>query len=298
MECMDWWEGFKSCVIHKIADAFYFLIYSSIYLSIAGAAMVYISCTMQHIPCSPSLLAIMFLATFSVYNINRKTDEKEDAINHSDRYSFTSRYGKVLFTSAILTYILAIALALCYGVKTALISAIPLICGILYSIAWLPKKFKYRRLKEIPFVKNLVVAFAWASTPALLPVYSSSSNAAIATLVVIIFFFTLVFINSVIFDLRDTEGDAASGVKTIPVLLGLSNTMKFLTGLNILSVAIVLPLSLQYLPLKFSCLLAAGMVYANFYILLFDKVKRTNLLCDAAADGQFILFGSLLYIAI
>ncbi|MDW7728243.1 MAG: UbiA family prenyltransferase, partial [Candidatus Methanoperedens sp.] len=213
---MDWWEGFKSCVIHKIADAFYLLIYSSIYLSIAGASMIYISCTMQHIPYSPSLLAIMFLATFSVYNINRKTDEKEDAINHSDRHSFTSRYGNVLFTSAILAYILAIGLALCYGIKTALVSSIPLLCGILYSIIWIPERFKYRRLKEIPFVKNLVVAFAWASTPALLPVYSSSYSESVATLVVIIFFFTLVFINSILFDLRDVEGDAASGVKTIP----------------------------------------------------------------------------------
>ncbi len=295
---MDLWEGFKSCVIHKIANAFYFLIYSSIYLSIAGASMVYISCIMQHIPCSPSLLAIMFLATFSVYNINRKTDEKEDAINHSDRYSFTSRYGKVLSTSAILAYILAIALALCYGVKTALISAIPLICGILYSIAWLPERFKYRRLKEIPFVKNLVVAFAWASTPALLPVYSNSSNAAVATLIVVIFFFTLVFINSVIFDLRDTEGDAASGVKTIPVVFGVQRTINFLACLNILLGLMDLLLCSAYLSLKFTYLLAAGMVYAIFYIFSFGKVKRTNLLCDVVADGQFLIFGSLLYISI
>ncbi len=259
--------------------------------------MVYISCVIQHIRCSFSLLAIMFLATFSVYNINRKTDEKEDAINHSDRHSFTSRYGKVLSTSAILTYILAIALALCYGVKTALISVIPLICGILYSIAWLPKKFKYRRLKEIPFVKNLVVAFAWALTPALLPVYSVSSSVDAVTLIVIIFFFTLVFINSVVFDMRDTEGDAASGVKTIPVIIGLPKAIKFLSGLNIFSGVIILPLSLSYLSLRFTYILATGMIYANFYILFFNKEKMTNLLCDVAADGQFILFGSLLYIA-
>ncbi len=293
---MDGWERLNAAITEKIISAFYFLIYSSIYLSSAGAAMVYISCVIQHVRCSFSLLAIMFLATFSVYNINRKTDEKEDAINHSDRYSFTRRYGKVLSTSAILAYTLAIALAFCYGVKTTLISAIPLICGILYSIAWLPERFKYRRLKEIPCVKNLIVAFAWASTPALLPVYSSSSNATVAVLIVIIFFFILVFINSVVFDMRDTEGDAASGVKTIPVTIGLPKTIKYLSGLNIFSGIIVLPLSLSYLSMRFTYILATGMIYANFYILFFNKEKMTNLLCDAAADGQFILFGSLLYI--
>ncbi|SNQ60966.1 UbiA prenyltransferase [Candidatus Methanoperedens nitroreducens] len=259
--------------------------------------MVYISCVLQHIKCSLSLLAIMFLATFSVYNINRKTDEKEDAINYSDRYSFTSRYWRVLSTSAILAYILAIALALCYGVKTTLISAIPLICGILYSIAWLPKKFKYRRLKEIPFVKNLVVAFAWALTPALLPVYSVSFSMNAMTLIIIIFFFTLVFINSVVFDMRDTEGDTSSGVKTIPVIIGLPKTIKSLSGLNIFSGIIILPLSLSYLSMKLTYILVTGMIYANFYILFSNKKKMTNLLCDAVADGQFILFGSLLYIA-
>lgn len=294
---MEGREGLKAIVTKKSTSIFYFLIYSSIYLSAAGAAMVYISCVLQHIPCSFSLLAIMFLATFSVYNINRKTDEKEDAINHSDRHSFTSRYGKVLSTSAILAYILAIALAFCYGVKTTLISAIPLICGILYSITWLPKKFKYRRLKEIPFVKNLVVAFAWALTPALLPVYSNSSNATVATFIVVIFFFTLVFINSVIFDLRDIEGDAASGVKTIPVVFGVRRTINFLACLNILFGLIDLLLCFAYLSPKFTYLLAAGMVYATFYVFSFSKVKRTNLLCDAVADGQFLIFGSLLYIA-
>lgn len=293
---MEGWERLKVIVRKKITNTFYFLIYSSIYLSAAGASMVYISCVMQHIPCSLSLLAIMFLATFSVYNINRKTDEKEDAINHSDRHSFTSRYGKVLSTSAILAYILAIALALGYGVKTALISAIPLVCGILYSIPWLPETFKYRRLKEIPFVKNLVVAFAWASTPALIPVYSRSSNAAVATLIVVIFFFTLVFINSVIFDLRDTEGDAASGVKTIPVVFGVQRTINFLAYKNILFGLMDLLLCSFYLSSKFTYLLAAGMIYCNLYLFSFGKVKETNLLCDAAADGQFLILGSLVYV--
>lgn len=295
---MGGWERLKATVTKKITNTFYFFIYSSIYLSIAGAAMVYISCVIQHIQCSFSLLAIMFLATFSVYNINRKTDEKEDAINHSDRYSFTSRYGKVLSTSAILAYILAIALGLCYGVKTALISAIPLVCGILYSIPWLPKKFRYRRLKEIPFVKNLVVAFAWASTPALLPVYSSSSKASVAAFVVIMFYFRLMFINSVTFDLRDTEGDTASGVKTIPVVFGVQRTINFLARSNILFGLVDLLVCSAYLSSKFTYLLSAGMVYGNLYLFSFDKVKEKNLLCDAAADGQFLILGSLLSILI
>ncbi|MFU8767876.1 MAG: UbiA family prenyltransferase [Candidatus Methanoperedens sp.] len=120
----------------------------------------------------------------------------------------------------------------------------------------------------------------------------------VATLVVIIFFFTLVFINSIIFDLRDAEGDAASGVKTIPVVFGVRRTINFLACLNLLFGLVDLLLCSAYLSSKFTYLLAAGMVYAIFYIFSFGKVKRTNLLCDAVADGQFLIFGSLLYIAV
>ncbi len=97
--------------------------------------------------------------------------------------------------------------------------------------------------------------------------------------------------------MRDTEGDAASGVKTIPVVFGVQRTINFLACLNILFGGIDLLLCSAYLSSKFTYLLAAGMVYANFYLFSFGKVKRTNLLCDAVADGQFILLGFLICIA-
>lgn len=259
--------------------------------------MVYISCTVQHIPCSLTLPAIMFLVTFSVYNINRKTDGNEDAINHPDRYSFTSRYGEILSNSAIFAYILAIVLALCCGLKTALISAIPLICGILYSFAWMPPGFRYRRLKEIPVVKNFVIAISWASAPALLPVYSNVSDVNVATLVVFIFFFISAFTNSVVFDMRDIKGDIASGVRTIPAMFGAKGTIKILTSLNLFFGLINLFLYPDYISFGFVYLFVAGMIYTNFCVLTFGKIKKANLICDLVTDGKFILFGSFLYIA-
>lgn len=294
---MDRWGRTQLNIICNFSNVFHLLIYSSVYLSFTGASMVYISCTIQHIPCNLTLPAIMFLVTFSVYNINRKTDGNEDAINHPDRYSFTSRYGKILSNFAILAYILAITLGLYCGVKTALISAIPLISGILYSIAWIPPGFGYRRLKEIPVVKNLVIAVSWASAPALLPVYSNVSDVNVATLVVFIFFFISAFTNSVVFDMRDIKGDIASGVRTIPAMFGAKGTIKFLICLNLFFGFIGLLMYLDYIFSEFVWLFVAGMIYINFCVLHFGKIRKANLFCDIATDGKFILFGSFLYIA-
>ena len=135
----------------------------------------------------------MFLVTFSIYNINRKTDEKEDSINHSKRYAFTKKYDTFLFTSALLAYILALTLASFQGIKAALVTAIPLLSGTLYSIIWIPKEFKYRRLKEIPVVKNLMVAIAWALTPTFLPIHFASNRTSVGTLITVYFFFISIY---------------------------------------------------------------------------------------------------------
>ncbi|MBN2487717.1 MAG: UbiA family prenyltransferase [Methanosarcinaceae archaeon] len=287
----------ETWVVDKFKNVFHFLTYSSIYLSIAGGAMVYISCATQHIRCSFTLFAIMFLVTFSVYNLNRKTDEEEDSINHLERFSFTKKYEKTLYYSALVAYFFSLLFAMSHGIKALLITSIPLICGILYSCVWIPKEFKYRRLKEIPGVKNFVVAIAWALTPTLLPTQFSSTGESLASFVIGAYFFSLVFINSVICDMRDIEGDAFSGVNTIPVMLGEQKTKTLLAALNLFVGLMVLMISIAHLSPIVTYLLAAGMIYAHLYIFSFDKVGQTDILCDMIVDGQFIILGGMLYIA-
>jgi 4-hydroxybenzoate polyprenyltransferase len=290
-------EKTERLVVDKLKDVFHFLTFSSIYLSIAGGAMMYISCVIQEVRFSFTLFAIMFLVTFSVYNLNRKTDEEEDSINHVERFSFTKKYEKTLYYSALIAYLLSLLFAMSHGIKALLITSIPLICGVLYSSVWIPKEFKYRRLKEIPGVKNFVVAIAWALTPTLLPTQFTSAGESLASFVIGAYFFSLVFINSVICDMRDIEGDAFSGVDTIPVILGAQRTKNMLAALNLFVGLMVLMISIAHLSPVITYFLAAGMIYAHLYIFSFDKVGQTDALCDMVVDGQFIILGGMLYIA-
>jgi 4-hydroxybenzoate polyprenyltransferase len=276
---------------HRIVE---YLVYSSVYLSFAAGAMVFISCILQGVTYSLIVASLGMLITYAIYNLNRKTDECEDAINHSHRYAFTKKYEKALYLSGIGAYVLALVISGFYGFSVFFISAIPLMAGLIYSTPLLPVKCRYRRLKEIPVVKSLLVTIAWALPPALLPVYVSGAAPSIITLAVILFFSSLVFINTVLFDIRDMDGDRALGIHTIPVLLGISRTKTLLTlvnlifGLAALSLLILSPISPIY-----SVLIIAGMIYAQAYILLFNNVSTVNLKCDVIADGQFIVIGML-----
>lgn len=284
--------GRVSCIIRESRD---YLMYSSIYLSIAAAAMACISCTLQGIEILPICAGIMFFVTYSIYNMNRKTDENEDVINHAARYSFTKKYEHPLLCSAICAYGFAVILAAGCGVTTLLVTIIPLVCGIAYSIPLLPHGNRYRRFKEIPAVKNLVVSIAWALPPALLPGYVSGSNPGVMAGITGLLFFTLVFINTTVFDMRDIRGDSLAGVRTIPVILGVKKTKILLTVANLVLGMVVILISMKIIPRAETIVLVFGVIYAQGYIVLFQEVATKNVLCDLIADGQFIVFGGLLY---
>jgi 4-hydroxybenzoate polyprenyltransferase len=275
-----------------------YLVYSSLYLSLAAGSMAFLSSVLHEVPFNPIVFFLGMLITYSVYNLNRKTDESEDAINHSSRYEFTKRHEKILFSTAISAYILALALSWLHGPVVVLISAIPLISGLIYSTPIFPRNFPYRRLKEIPVAKSLLVAFAWALPPALLPVYVAGAVPGTITLAVILFFFSLVFINTVLFDMRDVEGDRVTGVRTIPVCIGIEATKRLLNTVNVIFGAAVVFLLWNEIPLTYLLLIVTGILYAHWYIRNYQKISESNLLCDLIADGQFIALGLFMIIIV
>ena len=282
----------------NVRSLFEFLLYSSLYLSIAAVAKVFVSSVMQEMPISPSACLILLLVTFSVYNMTRKTDESEDVIHHSRRYAFTKKHGRVLRHSSLAAYVIAFGIAGMHGIFAAGITAIPLVSGILYSMPFLPHGFRYRRLKDIPVVKNLIVGLAWAIPVALLPAACTGYSIGIMAYAVGIFFFLLSFINSTVFDIRDMEGDARSGVRTIPVMFGLQKTRILLSVLNLAGSAGVLALcSGCCLPPAEMTIIVGIEIYVQSYIVFFDGTALNMLMYDIVADGQNLLFGGLILLS-
>jgi len=272
------------------------VVYSSLYTSIMMAAMVYISCLLQGLPFNLVTTAILMLVVFAVYNLNRKTDEDEDVINHSERYNFTKKYESILFHSAICAFAIALCLAAFQGFGSLLITTLPLVAGIVYSVPLFPARFGFRRLKEVPFMKSLIVAFSWTIPATLLPICHAGLPVSAATGIVGVFFLLQTFTNTVICDIRDVEGDTASGVRTIPTILGPRRTLLLLIGMNI-SIGVALVLAGGFLSGFWTLLvLAAGMVYTLGYLLCFQRFGAEKLLFELFTDGEFIVLAVALYL--
>jgi 4-hydroxybenzoate polyprenyltransferase len=272
------------------------LIFSSVFMGLQGVGMVYISYLVQGLQPVPSVLVIMLLVPFSVYNMNRKTDEEEDSVNHPDRYRFTKRFLKPLEYGALAAYALAVVIAVPFGPGAVLVTLVPLIAGILYSVPMLPARFGYRRFKEIPLMKNLVVCGSWATILVLLPCAAAGTPVTVATLICFVFFFSYVFIASAIPDMRDTEGDARSGVRTIPVLIGVERTKTLLSVMNSVTGLVVIAVAVDAgFPLLITGLLAVTLVYTQCCIASFGRAGGNDFLCDILLDGGFVIVGGVVF---
>jgi len=99
------------------------------------------------------------------------------------------------------------------------------IAGSAYHVTILPEKlrkiFPYKSMKDIPSSRDLFVALAWATILTFLPQTIQSTlvidPASIATFSLI---FILSFLRSLIFDLRDIEGDRIMGRETLITIIG------------------------------------------------------------------------------
>jgi 4-hydroxybenzoate polyprenyltransferase len=273
------------------------LIFSSVFMGLQGVGMVYVSYLVQGLVPSAAVLAIMFLAPFSVYNMNRKTDEKEDSVNHPERFQFTSRFMKPLEYAAYSAYALAVLIAVPFGFVAVLVTLVPLIAGILYSVPILPKRLGYRRLKEIPVMKNLVVCSSWSTIAVLLPVVAAGAPVTLATVLCLVVLASWGFHASALPDMRDVKGDALSGVRTIPVLIGIEKTRTLLGIINGVTTLVVLVVGiLTAVPALTMGLLLGALAYFQGCIGSFGRVGSTDFICDVVMDGAFVIIGGVVFV--
>jgi 4-hydroxybenzoate polyprenyltransferase len=281
-------------IFRTVIDLF---IFSSLFMGLQGVGMVYFSSVVQGIPLGLPVIAIALLVPFSVYNMNRKTDEEEDSVNHPNRFRFTKRFMKPLEYAAYTAYALAVLIALPFGMIAVLLTLVPLLAGVLYSVPILPKRVGYRRLKEIPVMKNLVVCSSWGAIPVLLPCVATGAPVTLATALCFVFFFSYVFIASAMPDMRDTEGDALSGVRTIPVLIGIEKTRTLLGIMNGATTLVVVAIGIiAVFPAVTTGLLLGTLAYTQGCISSFGRMGKNDLICDILLDGGFVIVGGAFFL--
>lgn len=273
------------------------VVYSGLFISLGAVLTTYMSAMLSNVRFDLGLFSIAFLNTFSIYNFNRKTDEKEDSISHPRRFTYFAKHARYLFVGVVISYLLAVAISMTRNFETTIILVVPLILVIFYGANWIPSSLsgprKLHRLKQIPIVKDLLVAFGWSLIPFLVASYWSFPIS-LTTWLTALFIFGRIFIGAVVFDIRDTVGDKATGITTLPLLIGTKRTILSLAFVNSLSAVLFFYATFQGLLPQFMNWINVGVTLYG-YVFLYLAATRFDkkLLCDVIVDGEYILLGLL-----
>lgn len=192
-----------------------------------------------------------FFAAVMAYTYNRLTDKNEDLINHKNLNLFVrERYG-YLFVPFF--FLLGFIFSLFLSRTSVIFFLIWTIAGIIYSAL---------RIKEIFLLKNIYTAF-------IMPLsffVGAFANSQITFIMVEYYMLValLVLVISLLGDLRDYEGDKASGINTIAVVLSYTKVRKLaLSTLGLFSFLVLLLSSKAFYFLMPFILMAAIFLVKN-----------------------------------
>ena len=141
--------------------------------------------------------------------------------------------------------------------------------------------------------KDIFVAVAWATVCVLVPVSAIGGGGRfIVTTISFLFVFLICYIRSVLFDIRDIQGDRFVGRETIPIIIGKEKTKIFLFILcGVVATGLFLSSFLGWIS-SLGYLFIVTIIYTVFYLFLYHKrIISQGLSCEGVIDGKFILTG-------
>ncbi len=117
------------------------------------------------------------------------------------------------------------------------------VMGLSYNLTLIPEKIadgKYRRIRDIPGSKTVLIAVAWGIVTSVFPSLSVFGEIDMGTVLVFAWATGMVFVRSAFFDILDMQGDRVVGKDTIPILLGEKQTIGLLKCVLVIITLILL----------------------------------------------------------
>ncbi|MFZ5501541.1 MAG: UbiA family prenyltransferase, partial [Candidatus Micrarchaeota archaeon] len=210
------------------------LLHSDIYFAIVAIGTGLAAYAIYGLPLSdPIPLFIISALALNVCSTNRQIDEDTDDVNVPERTLFLREHGTKIFYLSVAVLALALLLAFARSPWAGTAALLTFIAGHFYSHPF-PR---VGRLREFFVIKNMTVGLMWALMALVTPLYFGMADPLVLAPLFLLFFMRMTFQTGLI-DLRDVEGDAKAGVKTVPILLGKEKTLSLAHALNVVPLAI------------------------------------------------------------
>ncbi|MBA7593693.1 4-hydroxy-3-methylbut-2-enyl diphosphate reductase [subsurface metagenome] len=284
--------GERRSFISFLTEVWRFIVRSNLLVAFAAAQLLYTSSRLQGI--EPELYYQWIVAAyiFGMHLLNHFTDVFSIQINYPARVGFYARFRRLLLTLGLLGIGSTLVVSYLLGPFTFILILAMSLLGLIYRVELFGKRrLGARRLMDIPGSKDLFLGLAWTVVIALLVVPASGSTFSPATGIAALFVFSLAFTRSLVYSIRDVQGDRMVGRETIPVLIGESLTRRlgavvlFLAACGLVASFILGWCSVLALLLIFNLAYAFVMLWLTrgekvYSDVLFDTIVEGNLICS------------------
>jgi len=276
------------------------LLLTNIYVSLGAGCLTYAMAKLQGFSQFFPYVLISMLYVQSMHTLNHLTGNKSDQYNDPERAKFYQKYNLLLSILALAAGGTGLVIAYTLGLFPLLLLLIMSLLGLSYNLRFVPKMFvdvRYRRIRDIPGSKTLLIAMAWGIVTAVLPPLSLTGKASWVAGLIFLWTAAIVFVRTAFFDILDMQGDRIVGKDTFAILLGEKRTMRILKNMLIALVAALILLS------SFHLISYLGLVLIGcpiFFLLLLSAYERGVLLpsikLEFLVETNFILAGAVAFL--
>jgi len=226
------------------------LLLTNIYVSLGAGCLSYACSKLQGFSQFFPYVLIAMLYVQSMHILAHLTGNKADQFNDPERASFYDKYKRLLTVLALTAGGAGLVIAFTLGWFPFLLLLVMSLLGLSYNRILVPKRFsaaRYRRIRDIPGSKTILIAMAWGIVTALLTPLSLADKPHWITGFIFLWAAGLVFARTAFFDILDMQGDRIVGKETIAILLGEKRSLSLLKIMLILLVAALFVLSAFHL---------------------------------------------------
>jgi geranylgeranylglycerol-phosphate geranylgeranyltransferase len=204
------------------------------YATAGGVAYMIASVTANSFSLSLNILVLAMLYTMysAIYLYNDIVDREIDKINARERSIASDRTTPkqarkiVIFLFVIVAFLVLLAIYFCHarGWQDYLIILVTVLTSLLLGIIYSHPRIYLK--KRFP-LKSISIA-AGAGLSSMIGWAMSSTNFSLFELLSILSTSALIFVMSILLDLRDIKGDRLYNVKTFPIVLGVNMSCKIM----------------------------------------------------------------------
>ena len=267
-----------------------FYIYSNLHISIAATIFVWSAFSIADFDVNIYYLVFIFSGSFLIYNVHRIIGlTKITKEFRSERHLIFDSDGKIMFALLLIAFIIGSISFVELNSTYRTYLTIPILISTLYIIPL----FWKQRLRDINFIKILLISFVWSFFYYIPLRFSSNVGAGI------IFFekFLFIFALTIPFDNRDRHVDQLQGLRTFANIFSEKQSIYLPTLLLIISsvLASVSFYSGQYSGTELGSILIS---YLLTLVLIINSLDKEEFFFLAYLDGMILLHGLILLLVL